>query len=56
MPLEIKSHVTTEGHQCDFASVLTSECLTPPLDTTQPPPHAEQPTERTAWSGARPGE
>ena len=24
----------------------------PPQDTTQPPPPAEQPTERTAWSGA----
>ena len=30
--------------------------LTPPQDTTQPPPPAEQPTERTAWSGAHPGE
>lgn len=46
---------STEGWDSDFAAVPTSECLTPPQDTTPPEPPTEAPTERTTWSGARPG-
>ena len=47
---------STEGQiDCPTANLgknATPTSFIPPQDTTQPPPHAERPTERTACSGA----